>query len=157
MQDTNGIDRELVGHALDLGRPELKPIRDRYATRNVLVVEGRSDSTLFRDAFLAAGWRVHTCAGPGRTKCPVLSGKDCAIRESADVAVVYVDVARMAAAGATIPRVRCAADGASPGIVALEGRTSAPQSIGRQAVVGALAEPQRIVELAESLWQGFMQ
>lgn len=39
-------DPELVGHALDLSRPELRPILDRYCPRTALVVGCSEDIPL---------------------------------------------------------------------------------------------------------------
>lgn len=152
MKHSDRIDPELVGHKLDLGRPELRPILDRYAPCSALIVGRHDAATSLKDALIADGWQVRECAGPGRTRCPLLEGKPvCDLRESADVAVVYVDGKKTWPGSALLPRLRCAVDAASPAVVALEGRVDPPVMTKRNAVVGALRSPATILKTVSTV------
>jgi hypothetical protein len=91
------------------------------------------------------GWSVEVCDGPGRKVCPLMTGESCELREEADAAVVFMSPAE---GTASTPRVRCAADPSSPGVVVLEGRLDAPRFIGTTATVGALRGPEAAVSTA---------
>jgi hypothetical protein len=96
------------------------------------------------------GWFVRTCPGPSRTACPVLRGESCEVRASADVAIVFADPKGSKTLGMW-PRVRCAADKASPGVIALERRFDPPSFLNTTAVVGALVGAKAILRTAHAL------
>lgn len=60
---------------------------------NALIVGSPSgDKSGVADALAGDGWRISSCEGPGRVRCPLLRGKPaCPMRRTADVAVVYAD------------------------------------------------------------------
>ncbi|MGH2826185.1 MAG: hypothetical protein ACRDKF_04360 [Actinomycetota bacterium] len=131
-------DPEVLGSPLDLNRPELGDVLERYVSRSALIVgRGADDASDLKAALLEDGWRIRSCTGPAHTSCPLLEGRgSCAERECADVAVVYVDANRSVAG--SLPLVRCAADPSSPAVVALEGQADEPVIDGDRALVGAL-------------------
>ena len=131
-------DPEILGSPLDLNRPELRGVLERYVSRSALIVgRGADESSDLKAALLEDGWRIRSCNGPAHTSCPLLEGRgSCAKREYADVAVVYVDANRSVAG--SLPLVRCAADPSSPAVVALEGQADEPVIDGDRALVGAL-------------------
>ena len=148
---------ELSGHALDLGRPELEPLMERYRSAPVdrssllvmpptALVVGWSDvdevpltETLEND-----GWAVRHCEGPGAGSCPVMHGKPCPLRRSVDAAIVFADLRGSDRYLGALPRLRCAADSASPGLVALVGRHDRPTFSGSVATVGGARDPRSI-------------
>lgn len=91
-------------------------------------------------ALAADGWEVRTCAGPARARCPLLSGDDCTLRDSAAAAIVYLNARRKT----SIPLVRCAAASSAPSVVVLEGQVDAPRLEGGFAIVGSLRSPEVI-------------
>jgi hypothetical protein len=145
MQSTDLVDPELIGHSLDLSRPELRSILDRFMGRTALVVEGKAISIGLKSALLARGWRVHSCGGPARSRCPLLEGKSCYLRESADVAIVYIN-GTTSEGNSALPRLLCAADRASPAVIVLEGRLNPPTTKHGFGVVGALRDPETIMK-----------
>jgi hypothetical protein len=154
-------DMELLGHQLDLGRPELRELMNRFSCAtpraqttllgppSALVVSNHSeDAQPVREALENEGWFVKSCSGPGKGDCPVMRGEHCPLRESVDAAVVFVDQNR---AVGSIPRLRCAADSASPGVVAIEASLE-PARYGRgTACVGALRGPAAVLEAVSAL------
>lgn len=122
---------------LDLTRPELRRLLERYVDRSILVV-GRDDTTRngIEEGLRARGWSVGTCPGPGRTRCPVLEGKECALRTEADAAVVLVDAGKTWPRSSLLPQLWCAAHGSSPSVVALVGRSHPPAKVNGRGVVG---------------------
>jgi hypothetical protein len=96
---------------------------------------------------------VKTCAGPASTQCPIMSGKRCPLRESVDAAVVYVDPDGLYGGTTMIPRLACAADSASPGVIALEGRSDGPQFASGTAAIGVLRGPAAILAVLKRLLQ----
>ena len=66
------------------------------------------------------GWETSACAGPSASTCPLMVGAPCHLREEADAAVVFVDTGKTGPSG-VLPKLRCAADHASPYVLALEG------------------------------------
>lgn len=157
-------DLELTGHRLDLGRPELSELMNRYTGSTpraqttllgppvALVVSHRpGDEPPVREALEREGWFVKSCSGPGKGDCPVMRGERCPLRESVDVAVVFVDRSRVASRLGKTPRLRCAADSASPGVVAVEGSLE-PTRFGRgTACVGALRGPGAVLSAISAL------
>lgn len=137
-------DPELTDRRLDLSRPELQPIMERYARPSALIVDGGDHDSRLERALVEDGWSVQTCGGPAHSRCPLLQGKTCELRSSADAAIVNVD------ADATTPssllRLRCAVEGGSPAVLVLEGKLDPPRIEGRHAVVGQLRSPKTIVE-----------
>lgn len=97
------------------------------------------------------GWFVKTCAGPGRTDCPLMGGVRCPVRESADAAIVFVDPAETPRALGTTPRVRCASASGSPAVLALENRLDPPQYAGGTATVGSLRGPDGMLTAISTL------
>ena len=152
-RDRNMTDPELLVQPLDLSRPELWRIRARYFPLNALIVGGPGgEKSGVADVLAGEGWRIRSCEGPGRVRCPLLRGKPaCPPRRNADVAVVYADSRGLASGAAVSPQLRCAADPASPGLIALEGRLDDPLIEGRRGVVGAFRSPQTIVRMVESV------
>ena len=157
-------DMELVGHGLDLRRPELASPMKRYVsepTRTqasllapptaLIVRRVPGEEAPLREAFENDGWFVKTCAGPGNGNCPIMRGERCPLRESVDAAVVYVDPQQLTGGLGSIPRLRCAADSASPGVVALEGRLGPPRYGRGTAAVGALGGPESILTAVSAL------
>lgn len=152
MKDMPPIEAAMDAHRLDLSRPELRPIMKWYAPRSAVVVTLSSRPAALIAALGEDGWSVSTCAGPGRVRCPLLESSGvCAARRCADVAVVFADPRALWPRGSLLPRLRCAADPASPAVVALEGRLD-PVTPGRgRAIVGALRGPSTIVRAARAL------
>ena len=101
-------------------------------------------------ALVGGGWDVRTCAGPARVRCPLLSGDDCTLRNSATAAIVYLDARRKPPA--SIPLVLCAAASSAPSVVVLEGQVDAPRLEGGSAIVGSLRSPEAIAATMESLF-----
>lgn len=155
---------EVQGHTLDLGRPELKELVNRYLgsqPRNqttilrpssALVVPRHSGDELpIREALENEGWFVKSCSGPGNGDCPVMRGQRCRLRESVDAAVVFVDPGGAGGSPGAIPRLRCAADSASPGIVAVEGSLEPTRFGHGTACVGALRGPDAVLGAISAL------
>ena len=97
---------------------------------------------------------MKTCAGPGTTRCPIMRGEPCSLRESVDVAVVYVDPDGFCGGTNMIPRLACAADSSSPGVIALEGRLDGPEFASGTAAIGALSGPAAILATLKRLLLG---
>src|SRR5918994_545216 len=105
----SSADPDLRELRLDLARPELARIRERYAARTVLIVAPvKGDAAELEEEFLSRGWNLRTCPGPGRKSCPLMRDESCEARESCDVAVVYISGTRKGPG--LLPRLRCAAD-----------------------------------------------
>lgn len=100
-------------------------------------------------ALVADGWEVRTCAGPARVRCPLLSGDDCTLRDSA-AAIVYLNARRKPPA--SIPLVLCAAASSAPSVVVLEGQVDAPRLEGGSAIVGSLRSPEVIAATMGALF-----
>ncbi|MGI8708938.1 MAG: hypothetical protein ACR2LG_12180 [Actinomycetota bacterium] len=111
-------------------------------TQNVVIVGRRPEhcEPLSR-ALVADGWEVRTCEGPARTRCPLLSGDDCTLRDSAAAAIVYLNARKKPST--SIPLALCAAS-SSPSVVVLEGQVDAPRLEGGFAIVGSLRSPEVI-------------
>lgn len=160
-----GPDLESMGKTLYVSRPELAQVVDRYVTKapahqvspvgasNALIVKcsGEREEVPFRKAFEEQGWFVKTCLGPGKADCPIMRGERCPLRESVDAAVVFVDPWAPHCRLGAIPRLRCAADSSSPGVVALEGRLDPPRYGSTTAMVGALAGPEAVLHAVSTL------
>lgn len=154
MRDPNLTDPELIDHRLDLSCPELRPILNRYFPRTALLVGRQGAVSSLKNALISAGWQIRGCEGPGRVRCPILEGKPaCNLRQSADVAVVYVDAKETWPASGLLPRLRCAVDPASPAVVALEGRMDAPVTRKGYGIVGALRSPDTILKAVSAVTQ----
>lgn len=155
---------ELRRHVLDLGRPELAAVMDRYVSQDnrttpglldpptaLIVTRRPGEEAPLREALEDDAWFVKTCVGPRRGDCPVMRGERCPLRESADAAVVFVDPKSLHGSSGSIPRLRCAADSASPGVVALE-QSFEPIKYGPGiATVGALRGPKAVLEAISAL------
>ena len=97
------LDVELLGNTLELGRPELAEIMERYvpdrprpgvstASPPVTLVVGDGPASPLQRALEDDGWRVEACRGPaGTAGCAVMRGQRCTLRDSVDAAVVYVE------------------------------------------------------------------
>jgi hypothetical protein len=157
-------DLELMGNVLDLGRPELAVLMHRYCSKpprvqtsllgppSALIVTRRpGEETPLREALENDAWFVKTCTGPGKGDCPVMRGEHCPLRESVDAAVVFVDPKERSGRLGAIPRLRCAADSSSPGIVALEGSLDPPRFSGGTATVGSLRGPTAVLSTIATL------
>lgn len=122
-----------------------------YPPVALLVPRLAGDEAPVRRALEDEGWFVRTCAGPGNGRCPLLRAARCPLRESVDVAVVFVDPTEAPRALRTMPRVRCAADTSSPGVLALENRLGPPQYSGGTATVGSLRGPGGVLSAISAL------
>jgi hypothetical protein len=152
------IDPELLGTPLDLARPELEEIMERYIAKEVpallrrptalVVADAGGTNQRLKTAFEREGWTVTSCPGPGSGNCPLLRGDACLLRESADAAVVFVDPRGPSAHVRELARIRCAVDPSSPGVVALTGAFDAPTRCGTNAVIGANRGSEAIVGTA---------
>lgn len=127
-------------------------MKDMPRMKTAVVVASSTPSAALTAALGEDGWSVSTCAGPGRVRCPLLEGSGvCDARRSADVAVVFVDPRALWPRGSLLPRLRCAADPASPAVVALEGRLDPITPGPGRAIVGAVRGPSTIVRAARAL------
>ena len=157
-------DVELLGHPLDLARPELRELMNRYSRATpratttssappaaLIVSHQPADATPVHQTLEKDGWFVKSCAGPGKGDCPVLRGARCPLRESVDAAIVFVGPNRLAGRLGTIPRLRCAADSASPGVVVVEGSIGPTRYAKATACVGALRGPDAVIEAISAL------
>ena len=151
-------DLELMGNTLDLGRPELAVLMNRYCPESpraqasvlsppsaLIVTRRLGDEAPIREALENEAWFVTTCAGPGKGDCPVMRGERCPLRESVDAAVVFVDPKDLAGNLGALPRLRCAADSSSPGVAVMEGRLDPPTYAAGVAAVGLLRGPRGIL------------
>jgi hypothetical protein len=155
---------EVLGHPLDLGRPELRELMNRYSCATpraattllgppaaLIVSNHPADATPVREALENDGWFVKSCSGPGKGDCPVMRGERCPLRESVDAAVVFVDPNRPGGGLGTIPRLRCAADSASPSVVAVEGSFEPTRYTKGTACVGSLRGPGAVLSAIDAL------
>ena len=145
------MDPEVLESCLDLSRPELRGLADRYVERSAVIVGRSADEAVdLRAALLEDGWRIKSCEGPASANCPLLKGsRSCSKRECADVALVFVDASRSVTG--SLPLVRCAADPASPAVVILEGQADELAIDGDRALVGALRTPRTIADAADAI------
>jgi hypothetical protein len=157
-------DMELGRNELDLGRPELATLRHRYSKQpprpqtslfsppTALIVTRRAgEEAPLRDSLEREGWFVKRCDGPSSGGCPVMQGESCELRKSVDAAVVFMDPSELTSGTGAIPRLRCAADSASPGVVALEGSLDGPAYLGQSATVGSLRGPGAVLGAIRAL------
>lgn len=149
---------ELLGNVLDLGRRELAPLMNRYLSEEVthhqssifsppvaLIVEDRGvEESALRDEAESEGWAVKTCPGPARASCPLLRGRSCELRGSADAAIVFIDPRQMTPISGMLPRLRCASDEASPALLVLEGQVDGFRQSGTSATIGGVRGPRAI-------------
>lgn len=155
---------DLIAPSLEMGRPEFAPLMQRYSHRGedppvsllgpptaLLVTRHDEEETDLKKELEAEGWYVSVCKGPGLSRCPIVRGSRCKLRESVDATVVYVDGGSMASAGGTLPRLRCAADSASPSVVVLEDRADEARFADRNATIGALRGSSSIVHVIHKL------
>ena len=117
----------------------------------LVVSEHLGDAAPFQAALRDEGWLVTQCAGPGGGDCPLMRGERCSLRESVDAAVVFVDMKGHPGGLGTIPRLRCAADSASPGVVAVENSIEPTRYGGGTACVGALRGPNAVLKAISAL------
>jgi hypothetical protein len=137
--------------ALDLHRRELRLVLDRYVHNLALLVGRRPERiAALKSELEGRGYLVQSCEGPGRTPCPLLAGEPCGLRESADVTIAFVgDIDTPQ--GRSSPKVVCAAHGASPAVIAVEGSFSRERRNGRYAVIGALRRAEDLAEAADEV------
>lgn len=147
------MDPELLAPRLELSRPELEGISRRYAPPQILIV-GPDRGVPVEDGLRERGWEVTTCAGPGKTDCPLLRGSECDLRKDADVALVHVDPSRGSSDGRTLARVRCAVEGGSPALLALDGRLDKARVDASATTIGAARSVEEIVAAVEQLHSG---
>ena len=156
VQDLIG-DPELIPPALDLSRPELIEVMDRYRSRPVATPAFRQPVALIvrrpgrpsdpiQKALVDEGWAVLTCDGPGAATCPLMIGKPCDLRGRADIAVVYVGKRGPCTGTDALPRLRCASHPASPSLIAIEDSIQGPAYTTRAATAGGLRDPRTIIE-----------
>ena len=146
---------ELMDPCLDIGRPELRSLRDRYTTAapvkspvalgsTALIVAAGTDRTEAIAAVLhERGWETTTCAGPSGSRCPLMLGRHCSKRENADAAIVFLG---SGARAGELPKLRCAADKASPHVLVLEGRVDGAAAHSGGIAIGSLRGPAAIAE-----------
>lgn len=168
MNSTTALERmpdaELVEEPLDTTRSELQGLMDRYRTKSpgaqrsivgpptaVIVTRHPGEEAALRQPFADEGWAVKTCAGPGTGDCPLMHGGRCGLRKSADAAVVYVDANEFSGSLGTVPRLRCAADSSSPGVVVVKGSRESARFLGRSATIGTLRGAGEIVDTVTAL------
>lgn len=158
-------DIELLENVLDLGKPELAPLMNRYSSEQIphhqtsifsppvaLIVEDRGvEQTALRNEIESNGWLVKTCQGPGRARCPLLRGQNCELRESTDAAVVFIDSRQMTPMSGMLPRLRCASDQASPAILVLKGQVDGFHKSGTSATIGSIRGPRAIFKALKRL------
>lgn len=157
-------DVELMGYALDLGRPELEEVMTRYsrvepqpdatlvrAPAALVVTNHPGDDRPVRAALQEDGWLVQTCAGPAHGDCPLMRGEPCDLRSSVDAAVVFVEASTHSNQAGALPRLRCAADRGSPAVVAVESSVEPTRFSGSTACVGALRGPDAILSAISAL------
>jgi hypothetical protein len=155
-------DVEMIGYRLDLGRSELEGVMNRYRSekhraaqvqfnppRALIVTRFEGEEGPLRAEFEKNGWLVDLCAGPGNGGCPLLRGEQCEQRELADAAVVYIDP-RGDHSG-NVARLRCAADSASPGVVAVEGQMHPATFTDHSATIGSWRGPKATLEAVTAL------
>lgn len=132
--------------------PRLDEIRLQERTRTALIIKRRAgDDARLRHALEQDEWIVKTCTGLSTGDCPVMRGQDCPLRQSADAAIVFMDPKEGSGSPGFIPRLRCAADSSSPGIVALIGRLDGLRYSGTTATVGAVRGPGAIISALDVL------
>jgi hypothetical protein len=146
--DRPSMDPELLAPGLDLSRPELEQVRRRYAPPEVLIV-GPNRGVPVEDGLIERGWHVTICEGPGKATCPLMRGEECYLRTEADVALVHVDPSRGTLDGGLLARVRCAVEGGSPALIALDGRFDPARVESAAATIGAARSVEEIVAAVE--------
>ena len=127
------------------GRPCPIPRRHSTLTVEVMQMERKFEALVvgadeqiearFEEVLDDWGWQMSSCPGPAKTRCPLMNGGHCALRDSADAAIVFIDPSS-GPAGA-LPKVRCAADHTSPYVLALEGRYGEAEEREGGSVIGA--------------------
>lgn len=160
-------DVELRGNVLDLGRPELAALMNRYCPEQprvqpsllrrpsaLIVTRREGEECPIREALEKEAWLVKTCTGPGKGDCPIMRGERCPLRESVDAAIVFVDAKRLAGGLGMLPRLICAADSASPRVVAIEGSLEPTRYGNGAACVGAVRGPDAVLEAISALLAG---
>ena len=166
MNATSSLDSvpDLIAPSLEMGRPELAPLMQRYSHRGedppmpllghptaLLVTRHDEEGTGLKRMLEAEGWYVSVCKGPGLARCPIMRGSRCTMRESVDATVVYLSGDSVGNAASMLPRLRCAADSASPSIVVLEDRADEARFGDRNATIGALQGSGSIVHAIHKL------
>jgi hypothetical protein len=153
-----GLDPELRAPVLDLSRPELAPLMDRYRTpmpsetyRSLALIVGRDEEGTepLARALESEGWLVGTCRGPELSRCPLINGGSCVLREDADMTVMFADPTLLKPGMGPLPRLLCAAHGSMPSVIALEGRVDRVRADEMHAIVGAMWGPEAILEAVE--------
>lgn len=155
---------DLIQPSLNMGRPELAPLMQRYSHRGedppvsllgpataLLVTRHGDEETDLKKELEAEGWYVSVCKGPELSRCPIMRDTRCKLRESVDATVVYVDGGPMASTAGMLPRLRCAADSGSPCVVVLEDRADEARFANRNATIGALRGSSSIVHVIHKL------
>jgi hypothetical protein len=155
-------DPELLGASLDLERPELRSILERYVPRHrtsrTAVPDTDRDVALvafpgpLRGVLAAAfaAWRVHECAGTPHVACPLTtSGRPCELRAAVDLAVVAIDGDVNLSNGGVALTSCAGCSGSSGVIVLLQHRVEVIDVEGHTAIIGAGSTPQQIVAVAE--------
>ena len=123
--------------------------------RALIVSDPGGQDGLVRKSLERDGWHVATCTGPGEAICPIMRGQSCGLRQSVDAAVVFASPRERERYLTRMPRLRCAADPSSPGLVALEGRFDPPRYTERPATVGSLRGPDAVVAALTALAGAF--
>ena len=155
-EDLRAPDPMSLQPILDLTRPELLPLLRRYVPSSPPVVVPPRGTALVvstidandedvAETLQERGWFVELCPGPVEAGCPLLRNGTCELRDSADVALVYLPETKAGAAG-TLIRVLCAAAGDGTTVVAIEGSDSSARTMGRKATIGAERAAEEIAE-----------
>ena len=138
-----------------LMQPSLGPLDSTARAPSALVVTRSADEDLpFTEALRDDGWVVLSCSGPGQGGCPLMRNERCPMREIVDVAVVFVDGSNAQPGLAAIPRIRCAADPSSPGMVVMEGRSDAAAYAGFTGTIGARRGPGALLDAIDTVLEG---
>ena len=152
---------EIREPVLDLARPELFGVLSRYvhpaSVKSPISVSGTAlivgaeeqTETLLGLALADRGWDITTCDGPSASRCPMMFGGECTLRNDADAAVVFVDTSIGSQAG-VLPKLRCAADHSSPYVLVLEGRLDGAQKRIGGTVIGSQRGATAIAEAVEA-------
>ena len=137
---------ELPSLAAPMPEGEILPFAGAGDRPRALLVGGSVDQRETLGTELRQrGWDTSNCGGPARNRCPLLEGKPCEGRESADVAVVFTDSI------SPIGALACASHQASPAVAVLQNRLDAPRWAGDRAAVGSLKSVGTVADTVESL------
>lgn len=121
---------------LDLSRPELRSVAERYFPPVALIVRGKEPTEELEDALHEDGWKVKVCHGPEEIRCPMAEGRPCSLRESADAAIVVVSD-DWDDREPLMDRLHCAGDRTCRTVLAIENSDDAPRRLHHITLQGA--------------------